>query len=269
MKRRLFLSGLAAAAGGCGWVGYVEPQLFEVTHTRIRLSGLRPRRILHVSDIHMSDGMTAPELERGFAAGLSQRPDLICFTGDFVSATRGFDHAGLRRILLGAADTARSFAVLGNHDGGLWLNRHGDNSSTEFLSDLIRSTGVRLLHNESVEDDDLTLIGVGDLWSGEFEPSLAFAGANGGKAKIVLCHNPDGKDALRGFKWDLMLSGHTHGGQARIPGIHPTWTPVKDKRFVSGLYDWEGRQLFISRGLGSPKHVRAFCRPEVSMLYLG
>jgi predicted MPP superfamily phosphohydrolase len=69
--------------------------------------------------------------------------------------------------------------------------------------------------------------------------------------------------------YDLQLSGHTHGGQARIPGVNPGWIPVEDKRFVAGRYQWEGRQLFITRGIGSPKHVRMFCRPEVSILDVG
>jgi len=60
MDRRIFLSGLAGAVGAYGWVKYVEPQWFEVTHTRVALPGVRPRTILHVSDIHMSDGMSAP-----------------------------------------------------------------------------------------------------------------------------------------------------------------------------------------------------------------
>jgi predicted MPP superfamily phosphohydrolase len=84
-----------------------------------------------------------------------------------------------------------------------------------------------------------------------------------------MCHNPDGKDLLSNDRWDLMLSGHTHGGQARIPGLDPPWTPVLDKRFVAGLYQWEGRRLFITRGLGSPNRIRAFCRPEASILHIG
>jgi hypothetical protein len=66
-----------------------------------------------------------------------------------------------------------------------------------------------------------------------------------------------------------MLSGHTHGGQARVPVISRLWTPVHDKRYIAGLYTWDRRRLFITRGLGSPKHVRAFCRPEVSILEVG
>jgi predicted MPP superfamily phosphohydrolase len=264
MKRRVFLPMLAAGTAGAVWARYVEPTLFELTRTQIRIPGLRPRRILHVSDIHMSDGMTAAELEGGLVAGLAERPELICLTGDFVSTTSGFDRPGLERLLKRAVDTAPVYAVLGNHDGGYWLSRHGGERSTGQLRELVTGAGVRVLHNESVQAGDLTITGLADLWSGEFDPRRAFS--ERAEKRLVLCHNPDGKDRLLDQSWDLMLSGHTHGGQARIPGLTPGWAPVIDKRFISGLYRWEGRQLYITRGLGSPNHVRALCRPEVSIL---
>jgi predicted MPP superfamily phosphohydrolase len=213
--------------------------------------------------------MVAAELEKGLDAGLSQRPDVICFTGDFVSTSSGFDREGLFRLLRRAADTAPAYAVLGNHDGGTWLARAGGDISTQPLRELITSAGVRVLHNQAAMEGDLCLVGVGDYWSGEFEPGRAFAQAAGSALRLVLCHNPDAKQGLRHWPWSLMLCGHTHGGQARIPGVDSLWMPVKDKRFIAGLYNWEGRRLFITRGLGSPKHVRAFCRPEVSILDLG
>ena len=111
-------------------------------------------------------------------------------------------------------------------------------------------------------------MGLRDLWSGAFDADCAFETVDGSSPTVVLCHNPDGKKYFRERQWDLMLSGHTHGGQARIPGITPQWAPVSDKRFIAGLYAWENRHLFITRGLGSPKHVRAFCRPEVSIIDL-
>lgn len=270
MTRRSFLSATAAAAtASAGWFRFVEPSWFELSYTRIPRIGLQAKRILHIADIHISDGMNAAELEKGLEAGLSQRPNLICFTGDFVTTTSGFDRSGLYRLLRRAADTAPTYAVLGNHDGGAWLGRHGGSHSTQPLSELISSTGIRLLHNEAAVENDVTLIGVGDYWSGEFSPRRAFAQAGVSLPTLVLCHNPDAKEALSHLPWNLMLSGHTHGGQARIPGINPPWAPVSDKRFISGLYAWAGRQIFITRGLGSPKHVRAFCRPEVSILDVG
>jgi len=105
---------------------------------------------------------------------------------------------------------------------------------------------------------------VADLWSGEFRPEQAFFPDRG--PNILLCHNPDGKDRLRGYPWDLMLSGHTHGGQVRLGLVPAVWAPVRDRRYLAGLHEWEGRQLFITRGAGSPKHLRFGCRPEVSVL---
>jgi predicted MPP superfamily phosphohydrolase len=226
------------------------------------------RKLLHISDIHVSDGMAAEDLETGILAGLAEKPDLICLTGDFVSHLGAFDAAGLVRMLRRTADAAPTFAVLGNHDGGLWLSQFGAESSTTRIKDLVQSSGVHLLDNQHATAAGLHLVGVGDLWSGEFAPERAFSNATPAKPTIVLCHNPDGKDALTHRPWHLMLSGHTHGGQGRLPGLTPLWTPVRDKSMISGLHSWQGRHVFITRGLGSPRHVRAFCRPEVSVLHV-
>ena len=269
VKRRLFLSALGAGMPTGAWAKYVEPHRFEVTRNRIILPGIRPKRILQIADIHISDGMAADELDVGVVAGLASRPDLICLTGDFVSTTVGFDRPGLLRLLRRLSGAAPAFAVLGNHDGGNWLARCGGSLSTQMIRETVASAGIRVLHNESAVFDDLALVGVGDYWSGEFYPNRAFAQVPASAATILLCHNPDAKQSLADLRWDLMLCGHTHGGQVCIPGINPVWTPVWDKRFVAGLYAWKGRQIFITRGLGSPKRIRAFCRPEVSVLEIG
>src|SRR5262249_618639 len=150
MKRRYFLSLCAAAPAAGAYFRFVEPAWFDVSVTRIPMSGISPRRILQVSDIHMSDGMTAAELDAGLSAGLAHRPDPICFTGDFVSLTRDFDHAGLERLLRKAVAAAPSYAVLGNHDGGRWMGNRGGNSSTAPMRHLIAGTGVQMLHNRAV-----------------------------------------------------------------------------------------------------------------------
>ena len=105
MNRRTLLSTLAPACLAASYFRFVEPGWFEVTHTRVSMPGVRPQRILHVSDIHISDGMGARDLEPGLRAGLAARPDLICLTGDFVSHTSGFDLGGLQHLLRMAVDT--------------------------------------------------------------------------------------------------------------------------------------------------------------------
>lgn len=114
----------------------------------------------------------------------------------------------------------------------------------------------------------MCLIGLGDLWSGDCQPHLAFAKVPPPEnaLRLVLNHNPDAKERLRTFAWDLMLAGHTHGGQLRLPFFGTPFAPVVDKRFVEGLHRWENRWLHISRGVGNLHGLRFNCRPEITLL---
>ena len=85
---------------------------------------------------------------------------------------------------------------------------------------------------------------------------------------VLLNHNPDGKDAVGLYPWQLMLSGHTHGGQVIVPFLGPRYAPVDDKRYVEGLKPWGTRQIHVSRGVGNVWSVRFRCRPEVTLLEL-
>jgi hypothetical protein len=118
----------------------------------------------------------------------------------------------------------------------------------------------------TVRNATITLVGVGDLWSNEIEPRRAFAGVGGENPTVLLAHNPDSKDVLRYRPWDLMLSGHTHGGQIIVPFEGARYAPVKDKRYVAGLKAWGTRQIHVTRGVGNLGGVRFRCRPEASLL---
>jgi uncharacterized protein len=273
MRRRHLLAAtgaaLATSASAALWIRHGERHCFEVTHTPVHIPGLpRPLRLLHLADFHVSDGMTAPELLTGLELGLKSKPDLICLTGDFVSTTHGFDRPGLLDLLKRCAQSAPTFATLGNHDGGDWMGRFGGHPHTELLREILHQSGLSTLHNTHTQFAGLQLAGLGDLWARELFAASAFQSIDPSLPTLLLSHNPDSKDAVEDLPWHLMLSGHTHGGQGRIPFVTPAWAPVKDKRFLSGLYPWQSRQLFITRGLGSPKGVRANCRPEVSLLEL-
>jgi predicted MPP superfamily phosphohydrolase len=117
-----------------------------------------------------------------------------------------------------------------------------------------------------VREHSVRLVGVGDLWSNELDAPGAFRSVESSEATILLSHNPDSKTVLRPFPWNLMLCGHTHGGQVIIPFEGPAYAPVQDKRFVAGLRGWDGRQVYVSRGVGNLGGVRLRCRPEVSVL---
>jgi predicted MPP superfamily phosphohydrolase len=106
------------------------------------------------------------------------------------------------------------------------------------------------------------------MWAGDLQPAIAFKHARQDLATIVLSHNPDSKVMLRMYPWELMLSGHTHGGQVVVPGLGISPAPVWDRGYISGLKRWQGRWIHISRGVGSISGVRFNCRPEVTLLRL-
>lgn len=170
--------------------------------------------------------------------------------------------------------SAPTFACVGNHDGGSWASPLGGYADFNIMKNILDNSGIRLLHNQShamaLKGRDLTFVGVGDLWSGEVVPAKAFADippeARG--KTIVLAHNPDSKTNLKPYSWDLLLCGHTHGGQIELPIIGTPFAPVRDRRFVSGLHEWNKRWIYITKGIGNLFGVRFNCCPEVSILNL-
>lgn len=272
MTRRNFLLSFFGATPllyPCYW----EPRWLDVTHRRVRLEqpvGARPVRILHLSDFHASVFVPLSMIHKAISLGLEQKPDLICLTGDFITMRHDFDARGYAMALQRLSEVAPTYAVLGNHDGGHWTWRHYGYPDHRVVERILESAGVELLHNRSkiieAQGEPLTLVGVGDLWSNEVDARRAFSNVDGETPTVLLAHNPDTKDVLRRYPWDLMLSGHTHGGQVIIPFEGERYAPVRDKRYVSGLKPWGSRMIHVTRGVGNLGGVRFRCRPEASVL---
>lgn len=229
-------------------------------------------RILHLSDLHASPVVPFALIENSIELGLQMKPDVICVTGDFVTDATPIDLAQYARILRRLPEAAPVFATLGNHDGGAWgASVHGLKDST-MVRELLRSANMPLLHNRSevvrVRDQSIRFAGVGDLWSHEVDVDGAFADVPADDPAILLAHNPDTKDVLANRPWDLMLSGHTHGGQVVLPILGERFVPIRDKRFIAGLKQWNGRQVYVTRGVGNIDGFRVNCRPEVTILDL-
>jgi len=244
-----------------------------VTERRVslrRAGKRRPIRLAHLSDLHASWLVPMGLIDRAVTLAAGTRPDLVCLTGDFITDRLDFDYAVYVRILRRLASAAPTYAVLGNHDGGAWAREAFGYPDHRVVEQLLRESGIELLHNRAVTvqpgAEPLHLVGVGDLYAGEVEPSRAFAALEPGGAAILLAHNPDTKSRVAGYRWDLMLSGHTHGGQVIVPWVGPSYAPVRDKRYVAGLKPWGTRQIHVTRGVGNVGGVRFRCRPEVSLL---
>ncbi|MDP8982953.1 MAG: phosphodiesterase YaeI [Acidobacteriota bacterium] len=271
MTRRKLLLSLPIAAAAPAYVMGVEPQWLERTLTKVKLPGSAGGafRILHLSDLHVSNFVPLSLVEKAVELGLAAKPDVICLTGDFITNRYAFDLERYSRTLRRLSAAAPTFASLGNHDGGTWVAEHYGFSDTSVVRGLLTASNVRLLHNDSevilAGGREVRFAGVGDLWANEIDGTRAFATALP-LPVILLSHNPDSKDVLGQYPWDLMLCGHTHGGQVLVPGMGPRFAPVYDKRFVAGLKGWQGRQIFVTRGVGNLGGVRLNCRPEVTLL---
>lgn len=260
-----------AAAYSCYW----EPRWFELSTPAVRVPHLvagTAIRILHLSDLHASSVVPLSLIDYAISLGLAAKPDLICLTGDFVTSRDGYDapaYVGLLRRLGVAAPT---YAVLGNHDGGLWAGGPGQSVEQHPVAAMLRASGITLLHNRaeeaSVRGQRLQLVGVGDLWEREVQPQTAFQNVTEDLPTILLAHNPDTKDEVARQSWHVMLSGHTHGGQVVLPFGIPRYAPVRDKRYVAGLKPWGERWIHVTRGVGNIAGVRFRCRPEVALLSL-
>ena len=274
ISRRAFLAG--AGIGGAavlGYSGFVEPGWLEVGRHEIKTNATgEPLRLLHLADLHASWCVSLERIEAGITLGLQGKPDLICVTGDFIT-TKFADMDNYARVLSRLAGAAPTFACLGNHDGGWWASHHHGHSDTQWVQTLLQKSGIELLHNRSTEvrlkNRALRLVGVGDPYSAEVQPARAFPRPSATRPYcLLLSHNPDTKRFLAPYSWDLMLCGHTHGGQLWLPVIGAPFAPVNDKRFIAGLYPWENRLIHITKGVGNIHGLRFNCRPEVSLLTL-
>lgn len=281
-KRHGMLASSAAAVASATVTAvyslYLEYRWLEVTRLRIPVRGLPPAfhgfRIVQLSDIHHSSVVPLSFVERCIEDANNLDPDLIVLTGDYVT-TRDSRFAG---AVLSAFRALRArfavCAVLGNHDRGIYRFRRSSREpvDADIYQDQFDRVGVRLLVNEPFHlisgGSALAVVGLDDLWGGGFDEEMAFDGVDRHTPRVVLCHNPDGAVLLRGHRADLILSGHTHGGQVVLPLVGTPWLPVVHRQFISGFYRVGPNLMYVNRGIGHLPPVRINCHPEISLFEL-
>jgi predicted MPP superfamily phosphohydrolase len=136
------------------------------------------------------------------------------------------------------------------------------------LVDMIAATPFKLLHNESVkisvDDSFLNICGLGEYMLGRCKPEEAYQNYDARYPGIILVHNPDAVPYLEGYPGELILCGHTHGGQINLPWVWRKFVVMEDFSLVKGLKRRKNRWVYINRGLGSVMNFRWFCTPEIS-----
>lgn len=232
---------------------------------------LHGTRIAHISDLHFSRTVSSAYLHRCVERINMLDIDIVVLTGDYIT----YDFRGRYRekviALLGNIQSRfGAYACLGNHDYGVALSGRRRGQLLHRLINGMEASGVTVLRNEStvleIDDHPLWFVGLGDLNVGDFDPEKAFAEVPTDQVTIALMHNPRGVEHLSEFEANAVVSGHTHGRRARFSVSLP-WTN-EQRRFHSGLYEYEGKKLYVNRGLGRVGRTRINIRPEITVFTL-
>ena len=285
MLLRLGLLGGALALAASR--GYLNSRKLKLREIEVRLKNLPlcfdGIKIGQMTDIHAGPLVSREFIREGVDRLMANSPDLVVLTGDFMNGNRRilrrsqgngrfkqyhYDYCihelGKLRAPLGV------YGVLGNHD--FWS---GKNYASGIACDLERA-GIRMLRNRAVplqcDGEHLYLIGVDDYWADSYDLSLATKNLPRNGCRVLLCHNPDVNEDInqRGERIDLVISGHTHGGQVVLPFVgFPYLLSPFGQKYLAGLVRDGDRQSYISCGLGAYlAPIRLNCPPDVSVLTL-
>ncbi len=267
------VSGLALAGGMlAGYAFRIEPRWPEIVRVELPLLHLPPRfdglTIAQISDIHAGAVVDAARIRRVVEMTNAVQAEIIVVTGDMFQ-NEPWEAQMCAGELAALQAPLGVYAIMGNHE------RRIDDELGEMP---FRRAGLDVLCNAArqivVDGASLWLVGVDDILMRRGDLGAAMRGVPRRGCKILLAHEPDYADMIAPYRAqfgaiDLQLSGHTHGGQVRLPGIGPLLLPVLGRRYPMGLYRVGEMWLYTSRGVGvAYPPVRLGCRPEISVLTL-
>jgi uncharacterized protein len=273
-RRRFLTLGAASGAGLLLYSGEFERHRLQIVQQTIYLPRLpqefRGYRIAQISDIHFAEFTEAWFLKDVVRHINALDPDLVVLTGDYVSEGPLPKREAIRFGYSCAEHLSKlqcplRFAVLGNHDCIV---------GTSAVMDALTTHGLPVLANRSIpiEKDGkrIWLAGVKDalLQAPDFDAALKNPSQEN-EAVILLGHEPDAADFVAPRRVDLMLSGHTHGGQVRVPFVRPVHLPMLGVKYLEGLFRVGAMQLYVNRGIGTvgvPFRFR--CPPELTLITL-
>jgi predicted MPP superfamily phosphohydrolase len=258
-----------------GW--RVEPTWLEVNDHAIPVRGLPTPfagfRVVQLSDFHCGRQVPSAYVDEAVELAARQQGDAVALTGDFVH--KGYKYVDrIARALGRLRAPCGVYAVLGNHDysvrNAMGFRRH--RHLHRAIADALANQGVRVLHNEAVAVERgnarLDLVGVDDLWSRTCDLDQAYRGLDPTVPKLLLAHNPRTLERLGDRRCDLMLSGHTHGGQIDWPGLGRVTLTRRNRRLAAGLYQAGDGHVYVNKGVGFGFRFRFGTRPEVAVFSL-
>lgn len=274
-RRQILKWGSATIVGGLIGEAFIEPNRLEQVALTVPIKDLPTAfegfKIGIISDIHWGSAIDSTYMKRVCDTVMSYKPDLIVVPGDFLHGEDRRTHVKPRlEGVIESLDAPHGvLGVLGNHDH--WIGKHYavDQVLNHSRVQLIDGTNRTLERNGQV----LAIGGVGDLWEDPIDFRKTFHNIDPKTPRILLSHNPDVAELVTGddeTRVDLQISGHTHGGQFRIPGIYDPTKRVSmyGSKFNHGLVQGRRHQVYVSKGVGRPHGFRLFAPPDVTCITL-
>lgn len=271
LTRRQFLRYSATTVIGAGLLTGGYAWLWEPRHLSIESVDLEFERlptafdgvkIVQFSDLHLGFNTREKVLASLVESISRQSPDVICFTGDMVDNSAKPLAQALPYLSSLQAPMGK-YAILGNHDH--W-GQPGE------VIRMLKASGFIVLQNANVilrrEDSMIAIVGLEDSLIGNPNPVKALKGVPEGIFSLLLMHEPDYADTAALYPFDIQISGHSHGGQVRLPFVGAITTPKGSKRYIQGLYTMGSNRmrLYVNRGIGVTKlPIRFLCRPELTV----
>lgn len=279
MTRRTFIKsffwavagGFLMSSGLYNYARYIEPRRLEVKkkaffHPKLSqaLDGLK---LVQFSDTHLNDHFQIEHLKKVVNKVNEFEPDLIVFTGDLIDEPNRYPYLEqIPPVLKRLRASLGKFAVYGNHDHGGY--------GTDLYEEILLQADFHLLKNERKEIELLdgsriVLAGLDDYILGKPDFGKIFRESDKNDFTILLVHEPDAVLQAKEYHFDLQLSGHSHGGQVKIPFCGAVYTPPYAKRFTEGFYKIGQTSLYVNRGLGTTRlPFRFLSVPEITLFTL-
>ena len=265
-RRKFILGGMGLAVGDAF---FIEPNISHISNNSLTVpylpAGLEGIKIVQLTDLHYKPDKDEDLLSTVVEKVNQINPDLIMLTGDYVD----HDTSGIDPMLEHFSKLKSKHGILacmGNHDG--WCT-DGDSS---FYKTRFEKSGIKFLVNENTAltiNNEQIYVGATDyIWLGNPDPKATLKGIPSDAPLITMVHEPDYFDTMLQHRdHHLQLSGHTHGGQCRVPIIGYAPKKVKfGKKYIYGEYTKDNSSIFVSKGLGTTGiRVRFSCLPEIAL----
>ncbi|WP_026574709.1 metallophosphoesterase [Bacillus sp. UNC438CL73TsuS30] len=266
-----FLTIFGLSSGGYFYANRIEPSLLDTNNLEIKHplipKSFDGKRIIQFSDTHLGFQYNLQQLNKLMTKINNLNPDLILFTGDLMDEPNRYNKMNQIIPLLQQLNAPLGkFCIFGNHDHGGY--------GTDIYRNIMEAANFTVLLNESksiklADGTSIYLIGVDDAMLGKPNIALASRHIPSNRFKILLSHAPDLADTASQYPIQWQISGHSHGGQVKIPFLGALVTPPFAQIYTEGLYSIGNLTLYVNRGIGTTRlPFRFMAKPELTIFTL-